>query len=255
MEWIQSKNNDRVKSWRKLQTAKGRKQAGAYLIEGPHLIQEALKTSQVMEWLLIREDWVDELGLIEGIDEDRVIQLAKEAFDSLAMTQQSQGIMAVLQIPATCHFSLKGDRYLLCDGVQDPGNLGTLIRTADAAGLSGVVLNQGCVDLYNDKVIRSSQGSLWHLPILQGWRNDQILEVIRESQLPIYASALHRQAQSYQYLTGKKGVLVVGNEGQGVSETFLQRATEKVYIPMPGQAESLNVAVASGILMFEWVKA
>lgn len=259
MELIQSKQNQRIKDWRKLQTSKGRRKAQQYIIEGQHLIEEALRSHVKILTILVTPKFLEQLinqpifhqeMIASGIE---IIEVTNEIMASLTMTETSQGVLAIVGMNPLGQVSqkLNGDYYLLCDSIQDPGNLGTMIRTADAAGFDGVLIGEGCVDLYNDKVIRSTQGSLWHLPLIQE-NNSTLMTYIADRQLPVYATALHQEAKSYRNLAGQKGVLVLGNEAKGVSSNWLKFADEKIYIPMPGRAESLNVAVAAGILMFAW---
>lgn len=259
MEFIQSKQNQRIKNYRKLQTSKGRQQGQAYLIEGDHLIQEAIKAKLSLECVLLTPEYQAKHPEMNQVVQDldlTVLQVSDEVLQSLALTETAQGIMAVVKQSLIdlqgSDFKINGNRYLLCDRVQDPGNLGTMIRTADAANFDGVILSQGCVDPFNDKVIRASQGSLWHLPIIQASDLD-IYQAIKSNQLKIFATALHQSACDYRQVAGQAGVLVVGNEGQGVSHFWLEQADQLIYIPMPGQAESLNVAIAAGILMFAWI--
>lgn len=125
-----------------------------------------------------------------------------------------------------------------------------MIRTADAAGYDGVVLGKGTVDVYNDKVLRSTQGSLWHLEVVT-LELETAIHALKQQGVPVYATALHQEALAYNELPASdKVALIVGNEGKGVSQTIIDSADKVVYIPMKGKAESLNVAIAAGILMF-----
>ncbi|MGX7109608.1 TrmH family RNA methyltransferase [Facklamia miroungae] len=256
MEYIQSKQNQRIKDYRKLHLAKNRKKTGKYLIEGEHLLEEALAYHASIEVVLVTSSYYEShVNDIDPINQSstEILILSDEVMDSLAFTQHTQGVMALVKKESD-KFSNKeliGSHYLLCDGIQDPGNLGTMIRTADAAGFDGVLLAEGCVDLYNDKVIRASQGSLWHLPIYET-SNDQLLKAIQTAKLPIYCTAVNQDAEDYRKHIGSKCVLVLGNEGQGVGTYWMKEAEKSVYIPMPGKAESLNVSIAAGILMFAW---
>lgn len=257
-EFISSKQNAKVKNWRKLKTAKGRKQQGLYMIEGEHLIEEAVRSGVYLEAIILNETY--EGAYPTGFTTYR---LAAHVFESLAETDSPQGILAILgtqsRINAAEDFqqllAKPGDainRWLLVDGVQDPGNLGTIIRTADAAGYRGVVLGTGTVDLYNDKVLRSTQGSHWHIEVVE-LPIETAMQTLQGAGIPVLATALHREARDYRtldYAAGAPLALVVGNEGQGVQAKLIEQANLSVFIPMPGQAESLNVAVATGILLF-----
>lgn len=248
---IESKQNPRIRAWRKLQTAKNRRKQGRYLVEGDHLLEEALSHQALIETVLYVEDYMG--PLLNQVLERKIemIQVSRDIFKELAMTETPQGIMAVIKMDTSSMTDLKGQSYLICDAIQDPGNLGTMIRTADAAGWDGVLLAPGCVDLYNDKVLRASQGSIWHLPIVMA-SNQEIYDALKSQDLPIYVTALHQEAKSYRAISQPPGGLVLGNEGQGVGSFWLEKADQTLYIPMSGQAESLNVAIAAGVLLFRW---
>ena len=167
------------------------------------------------------------------------------------MTQTTQGIIAIVPLEKKTLVEVPKGRYLLADAVQDPGNLGTIIRTADAAGFDAVVLGEGCVDLYNDKVVRSMQGSQFHVAIYHENLTD-VYGKLKENGIPIAVTALHRDAKDFKWLNGRDSVaIVVGNEGNGVRDELIDSADCIIQIPMFGQAESLNVAIATGVLMYQ----
>lgn len=258
-EVISSRQNGKVKNWRKLLTTKGRKQQKQYLIEGTHLVQEAFKNKQIILEILVTAAYMSssEWQIIEGFLPKNLtpILLTPEVAQAISATETNQGILAVLTLPeAKTNWVPMGNKYLLLDKVQDPGNLGTMIRTADAAGFDGVIMGHGTVDLYNDKVLRATQGSIWHIEIVS-IDLKQAYEALRKAEILIYATALHQKAMAYQTVTQKdKVAIVVGNEGQGVAPQWIEQADHAIYIPMFGQAESLNVAIAAGILMFTFSK-
>lgn len=250
---ISSKQNSQVKEWRKLHTGKGRRKAGYYIIEGYHLIEEADRAGADLDLIIIASDQVEigrELGYLERYPYQEV---SESVMADLALTQTPQGIMGLVKQPTSrqSDWRPQGSHYLMLDAIQDPGNLGTMIRTAHAAGYDGVILGEGTVDPYNDKAVRSSQGSLWHLDLVSLDLTEAIPR-LQSAGIPVYATALNQQARDYrQVLTpGQATALILGNEGQGVNQQLLQLADQNIYIPMPGQAESLNVAVAAGILIF-----
>lgn len=144
--------------------------------------------------------------------------------------------------------------YVVLDRIQDPGNLGTILRTADAAGMAGLILLKGTTDIYSPKVVRAAMGSLFHLPVVSGVTEEAFLSFARESGLRLYATALDAKARPYDAadFTGPAAI-IFGNEGQGVSETLLA-SSETLYIPMYGGAESLNVAVSTAIVLYEAVR-
>ncbi|MEG0474889.1 MAG: RNA methyltransferase [Carnobacterium sp.] len=248
MEKILSTKNERVKQWKKLQTKKGREKSGAYLIEGFHLIDEALKNQATILELIISETSKETDAV--NFPQEKTFMVSNEISKQLSETETPQGIFAVVQKELLTNAPMLEKPYLFLDNVQDPGNLGTMVRTADAAGFGGVVLGKGTVDLYNSKVIRSMQGSHFHLPIYQG----DLLEwfsLFQKNGFPVYGTELNKDAAAYQDIPAQKVfALVMGNEGNGMARELLDKTTKNVYIPIKGQAESLNVAVAAGILMF-----
>lgn len=145
---------------------------------------------------------------------------------------------------------LVGKKFLLMDAVQDPGNVGTIIRTADAAGFDAVILGRGSADLYNPKVIRSTQGSHFHIAVIEADLSEWLFR-LHDEEIPVYGAFLDETAASYDQISRKDSfAIMVGNEGNGISKDLEQHIQHKVYIPIYGKSESLNVAVAAGILMY-----
>ncbi|MGX6961467.1 TrmH family RNA methyltransferase [Vagococcus xieshaowenii] len=253
MKEITSAQNTTIKEAKKLLKNKYRQQTGLYMIEGEHLVEEAINEGQRLEKLFITTDFMIEKQL------DGLFAQAKEIFEvsdtvmkTLSSLPTPQGIIAILkQTSQALTYPLVAP-LLLLDNVQDPGNVGTMIRTADAAGYAGVVLGKGCADFYSNKVQRALQGSHFHLPVVQEDLSNFIPDLIA-SGVEVYATALDKQAKSYRDLNPSTSfAIVMGNEGQGVSQDIIELCTQTIYIPMPGRAESLNVAVAAGILMFAY---
>lgn len=248
MEKILSKKNERVKKWKKLHTKKGREQAQAYLVEGFHLVSEALESQKEVKELLVSEQVKEED--VAHYPEDKVVIISKEIAEQLSETETSQGVFAVVAKESTAIPEQVDKPFLFLDNVQDPGNVGTMIRTADAAGFGGVVLGKGTADLYNGKVLRSTQGSHFHLPVYEGDLAEWMAE-FQSKEIPVYGTELNEEAVSYRDAKAPAVFgLVMGNEGNGVDKELLKQTTKNLYIPIAGQAESLNVAVAAGILMF-----
>ncbi|HLS20276.1 MAG TPA: RNA methyltransferase [Bacillota bacterium] len=241
---LTSIQNARVKQWRKLHQRKHREREQKFLIEGFHLIEEAYKSNWPIETIII----TDESDLSEWMKAFEVVIVNEIVFNHLAQTKTPQGIIAIVN-KHDLPFNMTG-HVLLLDAIQDPGNLGTIIRTADAAGFSAIYLGRGTVDLYNDKVIRATQGSLFHLPIIQG-ELKEIIEQLKSESYTILATDLSEQTVNYFSIKNiTKGALILGNEGAGISQPYIDRADISVKIPLYGQAESLNVSVAAGILMY-----
>ncbi|WP_338470456.1 RNA methyltransferase [Niallia sp. XMNu-256] len=243
MKHITSVKNGQVKEWKKLYTKKERDKSGLFLIEGFHLVEEALKAN-LIQHLILHEN--TDIPHTWNYGDIPVVVVTNEVMIALSDTETPQGIMAVCQKPKVDLSSMEGKKFLLIDSVQDPGNIGTMIRTADAAGIDAVILGEGCADPYNPKVIRSTQGSLFHLPIVKARLEDFIDEI----NIPIYGTALDGGLPYNEVEPADEFGLLVGNEGQGVSKALLEKTTKNLYIPIYGKSESLNVAIAAGILMY-----
>lgn len=247
MKRIDSTKNDQIKQWKKLHKKRGRENEQQFIIEGYHLIEEALNAGIKLEALLFTEDakvperWT--------IDERRMIVTNSTVLNELCETETPQGIAAICELPTQKEWNVTKGRFLLIDRVQDPGNLGTLIRTADACGLDGVILEKGSADIYNSKVIRASQGSIFHLPITKGELKDWVT-LMKQAKIPVFGTALEK-ASTYTAIEPQSSfALILGNEGEGVSKELLELTDQNLYIPILGQAESLNVSVAAGILLY-----
>ena len=243
MTIITSKANSVVKNAKKLHQKKYRK--SAYLIEGWHLFEEAVQAGVTIEKVFALESYRAQLVAFP-----QTIWVSEEILLDLADTQTPQGIVAVIQKEEVGLPDLHQGKYLFLEDVQDPGNVGTMIRTADAAGFTGVIVSDKSADIYSLKTLRSMQGSHFHLPIYR-MPLVSFVEEAKKSNLPILATTLSRESKDYRELSSLENfVLVMGNEGQGISSVMAESADQLVHIGMKGRAESLNVAVAAGILMF-----
>jgi len=224
---ITSIQNNFIKNIRKLHTKKERYNTHTFLIEGFHLIEEALKSKWSIEHVIIKEGihvpaWYGDLP---------ITYVSERVFAHISQTETPQGIAGVVKMKEEVIHE-EHTHILLIDAVQDPGNLGTIIRTADAAGFSQVVLGKGTVDLYNDKVIRATQGSLFHIDIQQDNNLEETIPKLQEAGFTVYASALE-DAKPYKEVTKQEKVaLILGNEGAGISDSVLKAADERIHIPI-----------------------
>lgn len=247
MKYIESVKNQKVKQWKKLLTKKERELTGTYMIEGFHLVEEALKEGNV-----VREVIVSIEAVIPGkfkLEGTEVTYVTSEVMHAISDTETPQGIAAICDQKKIRFEDLSPKKVLLIDAVQDPGNIGTMIRTADAAGIDAVILGEGCADAYNPKVIRSTQGSLFHMSVLKG-NLTEIIGALKEQNIPVYGTALEKAIPYDQVEKSEAFALLVGNEGQGVDKKLLAKTTQNLYIPIFGKSESLNVGIAAGILMY-----
>ena len=251
---IESKDNTLFKYTKKLKERKHRVKENKYIIEGFRLVQEAFKAKCNIEYIIVNEGGKGKLEeyLSQYIDNVKIYEMRNELFFQLTSTENTQGIIAVSNINNSIS-NISGDFYLLCDKVQDPGNLGTIIRTAHAAGVNAIILTKGTVDIYNDKTIRSTMGSIFYMPII--YDNDlSLLRKLKGEGFALVATSLEESKNFFDEDLRGKVILSVGNEGNGISEEIFELADKKVKIPMPGGAESLNVGVATSIILFEKVR-
>lgn len=255
MIYIESKENNLFKETKKLKERRNRTKEGKYLIEGFRLIKEAFKAKMEIEYLIINEESEEKISeyLNEYIKKNNTYIMKNNLFNILTSTETSQGAIAVVK-NRQLENNISGEFFLLCDKVQDPGNLGTIIRTAHAAGVDGIILTKGTVDIYNDKVIRSTMGSLFYIPIIQDDDKLTFVKNLKRDGFSLVATSLQESKDFFESDLKGKIILSVGNEGNGISEEVFALADKKVKIPMPGGAESLNVAIATSIILFEKVR-
>lgn len=242
MELITSLTNSRVKKWTSLHTRKGREETGLFLIEGEHLITEALK-EDIVETLIIDEE--DPFGF------DHVIKVTPAIMKKISQNVSAVHLIAVCR-QKEMHVE-NAERVILLDDVQDPGNLGTIIRTAVSFGFDAVYCSEGCADFYNDKTIRSTQGALFHIPMLRGSLSDYMTQLKKDG-FRIAATSLQKSKTMKEIANTGRLAFVFGNEGNGVSQKILQEADDTLRIEMEG-FESLNVAVAAGIIMYHYQRS
>ena len=259
MEHIDSPANKKIKLAIALKQRKQREKNGLFVAEGLRLCEMAAESDwQISYGLLTRQLTCQERGraLAECLAEQGcpLYEVPETLFAKAAGTETPQGIMLVMaQKNPSLPAGAERDKplYVVMDGVQDPGNAGTIIRTADAVGADGVILLKGTVDVYSDKAVRSTMGSIFHVPVYSGVTLDELTEFVQESGLQLLATALDEMAKPHFQQDFTQGTAVVlGNEGNGVSQELLAVA-QKTYIPMYGQAESLNVGMSAAIVLYE----
>ena len=242
---ITSVSNKKIKDIQKLKENKNIKKYGLYLIEGKHLVEEALEV-KVVEEIIVSENF-EEFSLIETF-KGEITRVSQSVMKTISDTITSQGIIAVCKIVNKELEINKYSKVLILDRVQDPGNLGTIIRTADAFAFDCIILGKGTTSLYGQKVIRSTQGSNFHIDCFDNIDLVNLLD--KMSNFDIFATSLKadKYIEQLNNISGKVAV-VFGNEGSGVSEEILQKVNNLLKISMPGRAESLNVSIAAGIVM------
>lgn len=238
---ITSADNKIYKQAKKLLNRSERYKTGLYIAEGRRIVQDAVEAEAVSH-IFVSADYDGELY---GVDTYRI---SDRMFAALSDTETTQGIIAVCKMKTYDLADIDGDSLLVSDGVSDPGNLGTLIRTAECAGVSGAVLLKGTVDPYSPKVVRSTMGSVFRLPIYFAMAED-VKKHLSDYRLAV--TVLDGSESLYDIAFDGKTAVVVGNEAHGVSSELIQMADIRLRIPMCGNAESLNASVAGGIVMYE----
>lgn len=254
---IISPNNDIIKHIKHLAAQKSyRQKTNSFIIEGQRLVFDAIAAKAQAQLLLISSSF-DTTQLQEVLDNLKIIRVPDKLFNTVSDTQTPQGILAVVMAKAyslSDILTVQNPLILFCDNVTDPGNLGTIIRTADAAGANGVILSKGCVELYNPKTIRSTMASVFNIPVIYAEDSVVMLRRLKEIGISIAVGELTAEL-SYNKVNMKKGLAItVGNEANGVSSSVIAEADIRLKIPMPGRAESLNVAAAASIMMYEAVR-
>lgn len=246
MEHITSLKNPKVAAWKALKDRKGRRESGCFLVEGRKMVEEALASAFDVETVLVQEG----IELPDGLTMP-VYELPAHVLAAVCDTKTPQGIAAVVRMKEQ---SALGKHIVVLDGVQDPGNVGTIIRTADAAGLDGVLLSTQCADVFSPKVLRATMGSIFRMNLRTTDDLPGELTKLREKGYSILSSQLDGTPFYEREKVAEQFALVIGNEGNGVSEQVQQTATHRVRLPMRGGAESLNAAIAAAIMMYELMR-
>ncbi|KAJ50756.1 TrmH family RNA methyltransferase [Clostridium tetanomorphum] len=257
MEIISSKDNSTIKEVRKLKEKKYRKELNKFLVEGFRFVGEALDSQFNVSKIFLCDNSLDRyesFHIKDKINENTKVYLLNEkVFKIICSTDTPQGIVAIVDNRSLDIQDKKGF-YVLVDKIQDPGNMGTIIRTSHAAGALGIIMTRGTVDVYNEKTLRSTMGSIFHIPVVED-DNFQILNSLINKGFKILASSLQSDKNFYDLnLKESKVIISIGNEGNGISDEIYNMAHQTFKIPMPGGAESLNAAVAASIIMFEVVR-
>lgn len=258
MQRISSKDNSLIKHIKKLKEKKYRQQYGEYVVEGLKLIKEAINENAKISKIIICES-EDNTEMIENhlryeIARFDCVLVPHNIFKTLSDVETPQGIMAIIEKShASKKIDFNTDIIVALDDVQDPGNLGTILRTIDSIGLKQVLVSKNTVDCYNSKVIRSTMGAIFRVNVIECDDLCNTLTLTKNNGFKIMVTSLKAKKSIYDVKYQKK-VIVVGNEANGVSESVIKIADEKLIIPMRGKTESLNVAVATGVILYEYVR-
>ena len=260
-EMISSSSNKTIKYIKALQMKKARDEYGEFLIEGEKLLKEALDYKVPVSMVLMSQSFAGSTRLDEHADilNKNKIQMyyaEDKIFNGVCETDTPQGIIAAagkLQYELENIISKEELKIILLHELRDPGNAGTIIRTADACGLDAVFISKGSVDLYNGKTIRATMGSLFHMPVIQNLDTAETLSLLRDKQVTTVGADPHSNISCTDLPYYKKSAIIIGNESQGISSEIKAMLDINTSIPMPGRAESLNAGIAASILMYEFV--
>lgn len=250
---IATTKNKSYKYIKSLALKKNRTAERLFTVEGIKSVHDAAVSGKKIRIIAVSESFYNNIEFSYP-DAARLIVVQDQLFGGLCDTQNPQGILAVVEMFDTDDMELCPENlYVYCDNIQDPGNLGTIIRTADAAGFAGVLMSPGCVDLYNPKTVRSSMGSFFNIPVKTDMGYDELQE-LKTKGFALYCGALRDDSVAYTDVDfSKPSVIIIGNEANGVSNEILDMA-EHIIIPIYGHAESLNAAVAGGVIMYEAIR-
>ncbi len=259
-ELITSPHNQLVKTAAALRQKKYRDELGLFAVEGVRLAEELVAAGWPAEICLFTAAAADNRRAAEIIDRlaggrCRLAQVSDALYAKITDTQEPQGLMLIAPVRQTPFAAaLTGPRPSLIavlDGISDPGNAGAVIRTADAAGCSGVVLLKGCVDLYAGKTVRATMGSLFHLPVVAGMADGELAAALAAAAIPLVATAAGGATDYTAADLAGPVAIVFGSEARGVSDRLLASAAARIAIPIYGRAESLNVATAAAVILYE----
>lgn len=246
MDRITSGSNRLVREVRELQKKrKARKEAGLFIAEGERLCREI--PTEAIERIFITDTYQG--ALPEGGNDARLFRVPEKLMQEMSDTRTSQGILCEVRMRP--EQILTGDFFLLLEDLQDPGNLGTIFRTAEAAGVSGIYMSRECVDIYSPKVVRSTMGALYRMPFRVVPDLRETARSLRQQGVRVYAAHLKGTKKHYEYDYRLPTAFMIGNEGNGLTEALAAEADGFLRIPMKGQVESLNAAIAATVLMFE----
>ena len=257
MQIITSKDNENIKSIKKLKERKYRDLNNEYIIEGIKILKEAIQEKAVIKKIVICEEClanniIDEKLLYEIAKYD-CLYVSKKIFEGLTDVSKPQGILAVVEKNNKKDINYNEDIIVALDGLQDPGNLGTILRTLDSANLSQVIVSKDTVDAYNPKVVRSTMGAIFRVNIVEAENLKETLKEMKRHKYKVMCTDLTASKNIYEIDYNKK-ILVIGNEANGISKELLDMADEKIIIPMLGKTESLNASVATSIIVYEYVR-
>lgn len=254
MRRITAADNPHYKHLKRLaRSARERRSSACCLLDGMHLIEAYGSHCGRPQEILVSESGLARTEIAAYLAGDRcadaITLLSDRLFGDLALVDTPSGIMAVVALPQAGRAPDHEAETIVLDGVQDPGNVGTVLRSADAFGLDAVFLTNACADVYNPKTVRAAMGSLFRVPVYR-MEPDEFLSLMHAAKLPVYAATLSEDSVSVRDISLARAAVIVGSEGKGVSEYLRRMSDARVIIPMCGRAESLNAGVAASLIAY-----
>ena len=258
MQTITSKDNELIKHIRKLKDKKYRDESNEYVVEGVKLVEEAVKENAKIKQIIVCEDttrtYEIPTHIMLEIARYECISVSNKIFNIITQVTNPQGIMAIIEKNAQdAQLDYSQDIIVVLNDVQDPGNLGTILRTVDSIGLNQIIVSKGTADAFNSKVVRSTMGAIFRIKIIEVENLAQAIKEMRKHHFKLMVTSLQTKNSIYDIDFNKK-IIVIGNEANGVSKEIQDMADEKAKIPMLGRTESLNASVAAGVVMYEYVR-
>ena len=250
---ITSSSNQQMKNITALmKKVKTRKEQGLFVVEGKKMYEEV--PTEWLEKVYVSESFLGETGAAELLTGREYEVVSDSVFKSISDTQTPQGILCLVRMPQyDLSKLLRGEskHLLILESIQDPGNLGTMLRTGEGAGITGVIMNQTTVDLFNPKTIRSTMGSIYRVPFFVADDLGATIEMLKEAGIKVYAAHLKGRKQYDEPCYCSGTAFLIGNEGNGLSDEIAAKADTYIRIPMEGRVESLNAAISASLLMYE----
>lgn len=252
--FITSKDNEVIKNIRKLKEKKYRDEADSFIIEGIKLIEEAMEENIEIKKIIVCNEFNENFSqdLLYKIAKYDVIYVPKNIFKILTDVTNPQGILAVVSKNKKSSIDYTQNFYLILDNIQDPGNMGTILRTADSINLNQIIVAKGCADCYNPKVVRSTMGAIFRVNVFE-CDLSKIIKDLKKHKIKILATDLNTENDIYN-TSYERTAVVIGNEANGVSKEILELSDGRIKIPMQGKTESLNAGVATGIILYEVIR-
>lgn len=247
---ILSTKNEKYKFFKALKTKKARTEYKLYTVEGIKSVKDAVTSGAQLYSIVVSKEFYDTVDFEYPKDVD-IYVIGNNIYNDICSTDTPQGILAIIKQKETELLLNEDKAYIYCDRLQDPGNLGTIIRTADAAGFGGVLMSMDTVDLYNPKVVRASMGSFFHIDKFQNIKTEQLLELKSKGFLIVSAILSDKTVEYTKVDYNKPVIIVIGNEANGISDEVINLSDVFIKIPIDGDAESLNAAIAAAVIMYE----